>query len=308
MVTRREGRPLVVVVGATASGKSGLAVRLAEEFGGEVVSCDSVAVYRGMDVGTAKPSREERARVRHHMIDVVGPDVGLTAGDYSREARAVLGTIGLGVVAGGTGLYLRALLEGLFAAPEARPELRTKLRGWEAGRLHRVLARLDPVAARNIHPHDQPKLVRGVEVSLAGRRPMTAMWGAGRDALAGFRVLKLGLRPERAALYRRIDARAAGMFAAGLVEETRGLLERYGPRRAFESLGYREAGAVVRGEMTVEEAVRRAQQGHRNYAKRQGTWFRGDEEIIWMDGFGEEAGVVEEAVERVRGHLGGGAG
>lgn len=297
-------KPLVALIGPTGSGKSSLALRLAEHFHAEILSCDSVAVYRGMDLGTAKPPVEDRQRVHHHLIDVVEPTVVFNAGDYSRVARAALASLpGLGIVAGGTGLYLRALLDGLFPAPAPQPRVRERLRQREAAHLHRLLHRLDQAAAAAIHPHDKPKLVRAIEVSLAGRRPITQLWEAGRERLAGYSVLKLGLRPPREALYDRINRRAADMFAGGLVEETRGLLARYGPQRAFESLGYAEAAAVLRGDLTLDAAITRAQQGHRNYAKRQGTWFRREKDILWLDGFGEDAGVVEQARHCVATHL-----
>nr|WP_255550893.1 tRNA (adenosine(37)-N6)-dimethylallyltransferase MiaA [Granulicella sp. dw_53] len=304
---------MIVLVGATASGKTSLALRLAEEFHGEIVSCDSVAVYREMEIGTAKPSHEERARVPHHLIDVVWPDEACTAGDYSRLAReALAGIVGRGkvpIVAGGTGLYLRALIDGLFPAPPQRPGLRERLRETAAKRgadyLHRGLARLDGKAAAAIHPNDVPKVVRAIEVSLAAQEPLTEQWEKGRDALTGYRILRLGLDPERARLYERINQRAAEMFDRGLVEETERLVERYGLEcRPLTSLGYAEAMAVLRGEFTREEAVARAQQGHRNYAKRQGTWFRREPEIRWLKGCGGDTEVVEEAQRMVGEFLG----
>jgi len=304
--------PLIVLVGPTASGKTALAIRLAEEFGGEIVSCDSVAVYREMEIGTAKPSLEERAMVPHHLIDVVWPDEACTAGDYSRLAReALTGIVERGrvpIVAGGTGLYLRALIEGLFPAPVPQPGLRDRLRATAAKRgaeyLHRVLGRMDAVAAGAIHPNDVPKVVRAIEVNLAAKEPLTTQWEKGRDALTGYRILKLGLEPERARLYERINLRAAEMFERGLVEETERLVERYGFEcRPLTSLGYAEAVAVLRGECSREEAVLRAQQGHRNYAKRQGTWFRKEREMQWLRGCGGDAEVVAEARGLVLRHL-----
>lgn len=296
--------PMVVVVGPTASGKSSLAIRLAEEFNGEVVSCDSVAVYREMEIGTAKPSFEERARVPHHMIDVVWPDEACTAGDYSRGAREALAGIAergrLPIVVGGTGLYLRALIDGLFPAPPRQPELREKLRQRAADKgaehLHRILARLDAAASKAIHANDVSKVVRAIEVSLAARQPLTELWQQGRDALTGYRVFKIGLDPGRERLYERINERAAAMFDRGLIEETERLVERYGYEcRPLSSLGYAEAVAVLRGELTREEAIAHAQQGHRNYAKRQGTWFGRDKEIQWLRGIGSDDEIVKSA-------------
>nr|WP_184218519.1 tRNA (adenosine(37)-N6)-dimethylallyltransferase MiaA [Granulicella aggregans] len=308
MVARLVENPLIVIVGATASGKSGLAIRLAEEFDGEIVSCDSVAVYREMEIGTAKPSFEDRARVPHHMIDVVSPDEACTAGDYSRGAReAIAGVTERGklpIVAGGTGLYLRALIDGLFPAPPRQPELRDELRRHAAEHgaesLHQRLTALDPAAANLIHANDVSKVVRAIEVSMAAQQPMTEMWEQGRDALSGYRILRMGLDPGRERLYERINQRAAEMFERGLVEETERLVERYDyDCRPLSSLGYAEAVSVLRGEMTRDQAVGKAQQGHRNYAKRQGTWFRRDAEIAWLLGAGGDDSVMDEAMRMV---------
>ncbi len=304
---------LVVLLGPTASGKTALSLALAEKFDGEIVSCDSVAVYRAMEIGTAKPSLSERARVPHHLIDVYAPDEHSTAGDYARLARAAIREIAargrLPVVTGGTGLYLRALLDGLFAGPQRSESLRARLERSHsrhahpkdgAGWLHRVLARLDAASAKRIHANDIPKLIRAIEVSLAARRPMSEAWQAGREPLRGFRILRIGLEPERRALYARINERAAQMFDEGLIEETRELIAAYGESpRAFDSLGYRQARAVLRGEMTREEAIVAAQQGHRNYAKRQQTWFRREPDVHWLKGFGDETAVVEQATQLV---------
>ncbi len=309
LVGDAELAPMVVVVGPTASGKSSLAISLAEKLDGEVISCDSVAVYREMEIGTAKPSFEDRSRVPHHMIDVFWPDEACTAGDYSRGAReALAGIAGRGrlpIVAGGTGLYLRALIDGLSPAPPQQPDLRAKLRlrAKEKGpeHLHGVLRRLDLAASQAIHPNDLAKVLRAIEVSLSARQPLTELWQRGRDALSGFRIVKLGLEPDRARLYERINHRAASMFDRGLVEETERLVERYGFEcRPLGSLGYAEAQAVLRQQMTRDEAVRQAQQGHRNYAKRQGTWFRKDTQIHWLKGFGEEDGVLRAATAIVQ--------
>jgi len=296
--------PLVVLLlGPTGSGKTALSVVLAERFGGEIVSCDSVAVYNGMELGTAKPTADERARVKHHLIDLVEPDQSFTAGEYSRAARAALKEIAgrgrLPIVTGGTGLYLRALTEGLFTGPERQPKLRTRLEqsrekhgeGW----LHRLLKRLDPVSAKRIHANDKAKLIRAIEVCLAGRKPLSEVLG--RDPLIGFQLLRIGLNPPRKALYERLDLRAAAMFSAGLVDETRALLERYGPVKALDSLGYRQGLAVLAGTLSEETGLAAAQQGHRNFAKRQMTWFRREPEVHWLKGFGDEAEILSAATE-----------
>jgi tRNA dimethylallyltransferase len=301
-----EREPLaVLLLGPTGSGKTALSLELAERFGGEVVSCDSVAVYRGMDLGTAKPTREERARVPHHLIDVTDPSVAFTAGDYSRMARAAMREIAsrgrMPIVTGGTGLYLRALTEGLFAGPARQEELRHRLRRsverHGATWLHRVLARMDRETAARIHANDTPKLIRAIEICVAERRPMSEVLG--RDPLTGFRLLRMGLNPLRKALYERLNKRCAAMFADGLMEETRGLLERYGQVKALDSLGYRQGLAVLAGTLTLEAGIAAAQQGHRNYAKRQLTWFRREPNVYWIERFGDDAETISAAVESV---------
>ncbi|HEX4287172.1 MAG TPA: tRNA (adenosine(37)-N6)-dimethylallyltransferase MiaA [Terracidiphilus sp.] len=292
-------KPLaVLLLGPTGSGKTALSLALAERFDGEIVSCDSVAVYCGMDLGSAKPTREEQARVRHHLIDVANPDEPFSAGEYSRRGRAAMREIAargkLPIVTGGTGLYLRALTEGLFAGPTRHEGLRARLRR-SADRhgalwLHRVLARLDPASAARIHANDAPKLIRAIEVCLASRIPLSEVLAAEtkNDPLTGFRLLRIGLNPPRAALYGRLNQRCAAMFAAGLVEETRGLLARYGAIKALDSLGYRQALAVLGEALTLQAGIEAAQQGHRNYAKRQLTWFRREPGVHWIEAFGDE--------------------
>jgi tRNA dimethylallyltransferase len=305
-------KPLIVLVGPTASGKTSLALSLAQQFDGEIVSCDSVAVYREMEIGTAKPSYDERALVQHHMIDIAWPDEACTAGDYSRQAREALAAItGRGripIVAGGTGLYLRALIDGLFPAPATQPGHRERLRKRAETHgpayLHRLLTRLDATAAAKIHINDVPKAVRAIEVSLAARQPLTEQWQKGRDALAGYRILRLGLNPPRARLYERINQRAAEMFDRGLIDETARLVDRYGYAcRPLTSLGYAEATAVLRNELTREEAVTQSQQGHRNYAKRQLTWFRREPHMHWLNGCGSDEDITQQATELVSQHL-----
>jgi tRNA dimethylallyltransferase len=303
---------LVVLLGPTGSGKTALSLTLARRFGGEVVSCDSVAVYQEMDVGTAKPNPDERRAIPHHLIDVLPPSQFFTAGDYSRLARKAIGEIAsrghLPIVTGGTGLYLRALLDGLFAGPQRLEEIRTRLRSSAhchgSGWLHRMLRRLDPAAAARIHSNDEPRLIRAIEVSLAAGQPLTEAWKAGRDPLTGYRLLRIGLDPPRPQLYARLDARAAEMFAHGLVEETRCLIGKYGETpRSFDSLGYRQARAVLRGEMTEANAIAAASQAHRNYAKRQLTWFRREQEVRWLPGFGLDPSVASETMALVQENL-----
>jgi tRNA dimethylallyltransferase len=303
--------PLVVILlGPTGSGKTALSLELAERFDGEIVSCDSVAVYLGMDLGSAKPSLDERARAPHHLIDVAEPDEPMTAGEYSRRARQALKEITargrMPIVTGGTGLYLSALTEGLFAGAQRDEELRERLRESATRRgsawLHRMLARMDAASAARIHANDMPKLIRAIEVCMAGRRPMSevlASAGEARDPLTGYRLLRIGLNPPRQALYERLNRRCAEMFAAGLVDETRTLLERYGRVKALDSLGYRQALTVIDAEADLPAAIDAAQQGHRNYAKRQLTWFRREPDVHWIEAFGDEAGTIGLAVDQL---------
>ena len=314
---------IVVILGPTASGKTALSLKIAEQFAGEIVSCDSVAVYREFDIGTAKPSREERQRVRHQLIDVASPIEEFTAGDYSRLARKVISDISsrgcLPIVVGGTGLYLRALLEGLFEGPTRSEQLRIRLRRRADQRtiehLHRILSRLDPEAAARIHPNDTPKLIRAIEVCLLAGERLTVMWDKGRDPLAGFRILRLGLDPERNALYECINARCAAMFEAGLIDETRRLLTAYqspdavnesDPRpvaRPLASLGYRQATQHLRGELSADVDRLVAQQSHRNYAKRQLTWFRRELGVTWFGSFGDDPEVQRDAAKIIEREL-----
>ena len=299
---------LLVVLGPTASGKTALSLVLADRFHGEIVNCDSVAMYREFEIGTAKPRAEERSRAPHHLLDFVDPAEYVTAGEYARQARQVLGEINgrrhLPIIVGGTGLYLRALLEGLFPGPQRSEELRERLREIAAQRgsahLHRALTRLDRAAAEKIHANDLPKLIRALEVCLVSRQKMTEMWQQGRDPLRGFRILRVGLDPDRNALYHRINRRAQRMFDTGLIEETQGLLEKYGSKtRPLSSLGYKQAAAFLRGELTRDQAVQAAQQAHRNYAKRQMTWFRREPEVVWLNGFGDDAEIQQRALREV---------
>jgi tRNA dimethylallyltransferase len=303
LVEQKTEPMLVVILGPTGSGKTALSVALGRRFDGEIVSCDSVAVYCGLEIGSAKPSAEQRQLVPHHLLDLVAPDAFYTAGDYARAARAAIAAIAgrgrLPIVTGGTGLYLRALLQGLFHGPPRSTELRERLlRRAEArgsASLHRILKRLDPASAARIHPNDLSKVMRAIEVTIAGARPMSEAWKDGRQALTGYRVLRLGLDAERAQLYERINSRARAMFAQGLIEETRALLARYGSAPAMDSLGYRQAAQYLAGALTLEEAIAAASQGHRNYAKRQLTWFRREPGVLWLNGFGDDPSIQMEA-------------
>lgn len=301
--------PLVVVAGPTGSGKSDLALRIAEDFCGEVVNCDSLQIYRYFDIGTAKLPEFERRGIPHHLIDIVDPGEHFSAGEYARRARRVISEIAarkrLPVVAGGTGFYVRALLDGLFPGPARDDTVRARLEAREArrpGGLHRLLRRFDPEAARRIHARDTHKLVRAVEVCLLLRRPLTDAFAAGRDPLTGFHVLKIALDPPRQALYERLDRRCERMFETGLVDEVNRILDLgFSPEvKPLESHGYKQALQHIRGELSLPEAVLQAQRNTRRYAKRQWTWFRREPGIQWFGGFGDDPDVQAAVLEQIR--------
>jgi tRNA dimethylallyltransferase len=299
--------PLVVIVGPTASGKSALGVWLAEKIGGEVVACDSTQLYKGFDIGTAKPSVAERRDVRHHLIDVLAPEQTATAGGYRQMAIAVLDDLRhrgrIPILTVGTGLYLRALIDGLADVPQRSEELRERIgasrNSHPPGHLHRVLQRLDASAARKIAVADEQKLIRVIEVCLLTKRPLTEVYEQGRTPLQGWRPVKIGLRPAREALNERIHARTEAMLAHGWLAEIRALLGAGMPENAkpFDFIGYRELRSVVRGEMKLEDAKAAIQQATRRYAKRQATWFRRETGVVWLGGFGDEARVQAEALK-----------
>ncbi|MHB8503850.1 MAG: tRNA (adenosine(37)-N6)-dimethylallyltransferase MiaA [Candidatus Acidiferrales bacterium] len=302
--------PLVAVVGPTASGKSALGVWLAEQFGGEVLACDSTQLYRGFDIGTAKPGQVDRRGVPHHLIDALTPDQEATAGGHREMALAVLQDLRsrerLPILTVGTGLYLRALLEGLAEVPQRSEELRERLRAsaeeHAPGYLHGLLKRLDPETAGKIAPADAQKLIRAVEVCVLARRPISEVHRTGRKPLAGWRALKIGLMPPREALYERIHARTDAMLAHGWMDEVRVLMASGLPDNAkpFDFIGYRELREVLRGGKKLEEARAAIQQATRRYAKRQLTWFRKDSGIHWLAGFGDAPDVQRKSLEWLR--------
>ena len=306
---RERARPLVVVVGPTGSGKSALGIFLARQLGGEVLSCDSTQVYRHFDIGTGKVPLTSRGGVAHPLLDLCEPTEEFTAGDYLRVARATLEKVSgrgrLPVVTAGTGLYLRALLEGLSPLPQRSPELRARLQARAAEKgsehLHRMLARVDPASAEQIAPEDIPKLVRALEVFFLARRPRTELFQAGRPRLEGFAVQKIGLLPEREKLYEQIEARVEEMLAAGWLEETRRLRERFPDNaKPFGFLGYRQLAAHLRGELSLRDAIKRTKQETRQFAKRQITWFRKEPGVEWLHGFGHEETIQTDALARIR--------
>ena len=315
MTTKRAlPRQLVVIVGPTASGKSELALVLAERHAGEILNCDSLQMYRYFDLGTAKPSLAERERVPHHFIDVLNPDEQFAAGEYMRQARECLDEVSarghLPIVVGGTGFYLRALIDGLFVGPGRDPQLRARLsrRGEQRGSpyLHRLLRRLDRVTADQIHPNDSPKLIRAIELCLLSQRPASELFREGRSRLEGYQVLKVGLNPPRDALYERINQRTRQMFEHGLVQEVQSILNR-GYATSVPPLGshgYRQAVDYLGGRISLDEALYHAQTRTRQYAKRQMTWFRKEEGVCWFNGFGSAPEIQSQVSELVSRELG----
>jgi tRNA dimethylallyltransferase len=296
--------PVIAIVGPTASGKSDLALDLAENFNGEIVNYDSVQIFKHFDIGSAKPSAEERERVPHHLIDIREPDELFTAGDYQREGREVLRDITqrqkLPILVGGTGLYLRALTDGLFSGPQrsdywrGRFETIAEKKGRE--HLHRLLLRLDPESAARIMPRDKPKVIRALEVRLQTGRALTDHFKEKpRDPLIGYKFHFIGLNPEREELYARINERVVKMFKAGLVNEVRGLLERGLSRdaKALEAIGYRHALGYMDSCNRREDTIRIMQRDTRHYAKRQLTWFRRQADVKWFNGPGDNSDIKE---------------
>ena len=291
-------RELVVLVGPTASGKSALAVALAERLGGEIVSADAFAVYRGLDIGTAKPGPEDRGRVPHHLIDVADPRERYSAGMFVRDADAAIAGIRArgctAVVVGGTMFYVRALLRGLFPEPPRDEELRRALEAqWRSDpdTVRARLAELDPEAAARLAPGDRQRILRAVEVATAAGRPMTALWREHPLPQTRYPARLLGIAPPRPDLHATIAARVGSMYARGLADEVHGLLAAGVPREAhaLKAIGYRECVRVLDGECTVEQARERTATATRRLAKRQLTWLRGTAGIAWLGAVGEAA-------------------
>lgn len=301
--------PLIVIVGPTGSGKSALALALAEALRGEIVNYDSVQLYRGLDIGSAKLPAAARRGIPHHLIDIADFHTDLTAGTYADLARPVLAGIAsrdrVPILVGGTGFYLRALLDGLSPAPARDAQIRTRLtalRDRRPATLHRFLRRFDPVAAGRIHPNDHQKLIRAIELTVVARQPASVTQNHPRQPLQGFSVRKIGLSPDRPLLYAHLDARTECMFHTGLLDETSALLATGAPpdAKALQSLGYRQAVQFLLGQLPLAEAIRECQAKTRQYAKRQLTWFRAEPDVTWFSGFGTDPAVVAQAVSLCR--------
>ena len=298
---------LIVILGPTASGKSALAIALAEKLGGEVLVCDSTQVYRHFDIGTAKVPLAEQRGIPHHLVDLVEPTEVFTAGEYRRRAIEVLEDVRargkVPVLNAGTGLYLRALLLGLAEAPERSEALRDRLREKAEQRgpehLHRLLTRLDRETAARIAPRDTPKIIRAIEMRVLAGKPVGEIHRSGRAALEGYTVTKIGLAPSRAALYARINARVEAMIRAGWIEEVARLALSgvSGDAKPFQFIGYSQLRDVIAGRLSREEAIQQIQQATRRFAKRQLTWFRREPDVHWLPGFGDSPEIADAGFE-----------
>ncbi len=304
--------PGIVIVGPTASGKSRLALALAPLFRGEIVSCDALQVYRYMNIGTAKASLAEQQRIPHHLLDIRDPDQDFSAGDYQRAARQALSQISargnIPFVVGGSGFYLRALIDGLFVGPTRSESLRKRMRRIIERRsvktLHRALERVDPECARRLSERDADRIIRAYEVYLISGKPMSLWQKQPRDSLKGYRWLKIGIEIPREQLYRRIEERVDQMFDSGFVEEVRLLREKF-PRgcQAFKAIGYRQVAAYLDGKLSYQQAIESTKTESRRYAKRQLTWFRADPSIVWLDGRVDFHELEQEAAKLIEAFL-----
>lgn len=303
--------PLPVIIGPTGSGKTDLSLCVARAIGGEIINCDSLQVYRGFDIGTAKLPVSERHGIAHHLIDIVDPTDLFTAADYAHGATDAIREISsrgrVPVIVGGTGFYLRALLAGLSPAPVRDDAVRSRLMDRERkrpGSLHRILERLDPASGTRIHPNDKHKTLRALEVRLIQGSSLTSTFESDRAGLRGFSPIKIGLDPPRDLLYARLNERTLRMFHPeggheGLVDEVRRLLAAGVPQNAkpFESLGYKQVLQRLEGKLTEDQAIVSTQQETRNYAKRQQTWFRREHGVYWLAGFGDDPNIQREALQ-----------
>ncbi len=308
----REPPSLVIVLGPTGVGKSGLAIQLAETFGGEILSADSMQVYRYMDIGTAKPTPEERRGIEHHLIDLVTPDQPFNADLYRMLGRRVIESLhrkGVPIfVVGGTGLYIKALTQGLFSSPRIPPWVRERLRqeAEQKGRefLYERLKEVDPEAASRIHSNDLFRTIRALEVFEATGIPISFFREQHRFGEHPYLTLKIGLETDRERLYRRIEERVDRMIEKGFLKEVENLLERgYGPGlKPMQSLGYKQMVKFLSQELAWDEAIKEMKRETRHYAKRQWTWFKADREIFWRDESSDRRRIFEEVKAFLKSH------
>ena len=300
-------RKILVICGQTASGKSELALRLAHELDAEIINADSMQIYRGLDIGTAKPTPQQRVEVPHHLISIVDPDRFFSAADYAAAADDAIRDISArgkrAIVVGGTGLYIRALLKGLADSPSCAGEIRTELKE-DAGRVGNEamlerLRRIDPELASRLHPNNLVRIIRALEVYQLTGIPLSRYQQEHAFAIDRYKSLQIGISVERTRLYVRIEERVDRMFTEGLLDEVRGLMHSGCGRelKAMRAIGYKEAAAHLSGEITLEEAVRLIKRDTRHYAKRQLTWFKADPDILWFEYPEKFATLLQNAIE-----------
>lgn len=285
-------KKVLIIAGPTAVGKSELTLRLGEWLDAEIISADSMQVYRGMDIGTAKPTKQEQSRVPHHLLDVIDPGDIMTAADYQSLARSAIDDITargrLPILSGGTGLYIRATIDHYNFMPletdwQRRTSLRDELVDKGAAAMHSRLTELDPLVAARVHPNDSRRIIRALEVHGSTGRALSSWEAANKDTKPLYDVLFIALSRPRADLYRRIELRIDDMITAGLVDEVRRLADSNLGFVAGQALGYKELLPYIKGELTLEQATERIKQQTRRYAKRQLSWFRADRRVIWVD-------------------------
>jgi tRNA dimethylallyltransferase len=296
---------LYVVLGPTASGKSALGIALAQRLGGEILVCDSTQVYRHFDIGTGKVPFAEQHGIAHHLMDLLEPDAVFTAGEYRRRALEALADLRsrgrVPVITAGTGLYLRALLEGLADSPERSERFRERMREIVAkrgpSRLHAILKRLDPETAARIEPADTQKVIRAVELRLLAGKSVGEIHRSGREPLQGYEIVKIGLAPERPALYARIHARIDAMITAGWIDEVQHLIESgvSDTAKPFQFIGYSQWREYLRHRISRDEALEQIRKATRHFAKRQQTWFRREQGVHWIGGFGDDPATIRAA-------------
>jgi tRNA dimethylallyltransferase len=297
---------IIVIVGPTASGKSSLAIHLAQRFKGEIINADSVQMYRGLDIGTAKPSVQERKLIPHHLIDILDSEENYSAADFRRHADELIQRLHQRkiriFVVGGTGLYLKVLTRGIFSGPAGDPAIRKALQirqeKEDQSALYQELQTLDPLAASQLHPRDTFRIIRALEVYYLSGKPISTFQNDHGFREKPYDVLKIGLYYERNELYRRIEDRVNRMLQIGWLDEVRSLLAQgvQRNRKPMQSIGYRTIISYLLGEVSYAEAVRLIQRDTRRYAKRQLTWFRADPQISWFQASPSEYPVIEKAV------------
>lgn len=304
----------IFLIGPTAVGKTEVAILFAKKLNTEILSADSMQVYKGMDIGTAKPSKDQRKIIKHHMIDVIEPTEDFSVGDYLRMARKIIEELSvrgkIPLIVGGTGLYVKALTRGLFEGPRRDREFRQMMETEEEihgkGYLHKRLKEIDPVAALKIHPSDLRRIIRALEVYHLEKRSITELQ-VGKTKSSPYRPIKIGLMRERSELYRRIEERVDRMVSMGLEEEVNALIEKgcHEGLTSMQGLGYRHFLRYLKREYSHDEAVRLLKRDTKRYAKRQFTWFRKEVGIVWVDVTGytdpeEILGLLKKKVEKMR--------